>query len=593
MRIAQFGRALTAGALLVASVGKIAAADEPATWALDFPDAAPGSEENFRELAVGGITDVFALGYTLDPASISPDHKTGVIIPRAEAAQSGRCFAVDIATRKITGATECAQLSARGEPPRLAGVQVVGKTRDGEVRVEWSAEGGPLTAVLANDESKRAALPGSDTNGAAFPLCFFTADNHWLVVNRIVRVDPSTGRQHRSAMVYERVENDAAGAPSFRPALDGSFDDAAWRFFEEDAGRFTERSVSFQIASGDSGRLLFYLHARNPDGGGYIRWFCYFNAKKRQFEMTPVLSFANGELRRGWDKADEPKNERYLPLRAQDPDQSGGFSAPAEWLSLVDDNLNTSYNALLKLLPREEQEPLRVEQRAWLKSVDTIAAAYAAQRWTEFPAAVTALGKDLAISARADQLRKRALGLVPHPNTKISERSPDGRFGIRRTFADDDIDDSGRAEGIELVSIADGKSVLDLYDEYANRGSTVLWSPDSRRFAYAASSRRITEVAVYERAGDDFHAVELPDLDAFQPHSRKNEREGHFNESTDDPKRWLGPNELVVHRTVSYQVEREEGDPQELSGEFEFTIRFDAKGKARVGKLLKKKETRE
>ncbi len=101
-----------------------------------------------------------------------------------------------------------------------------------------------------------------------------------------------------------------------------------------------------------------------------------------------------------------------------------------------------------------------------------------------------------------------------HPSAVSSEEaespSPDGRFAFVRTEKPD-----GRA--YDLIEKKSGKVLLRVAEseEDSDRLTTsVLWSPDSQRFAlsYSTIQKRSSSVAVYFRSGDTFREIELPKL---------------------------------------------------------------------------------
>ena len=135
--------------------------------------------------------------------------------------------------------------------------------------------------------------------------------------------------------------------------------------------------------------------------------------------------------------------------------------------------------------------------------------------------------------------------------------SPDGRYSIRKTFTDPlELSDSkvGRAQ---LIEKATGQTVCDLTNTDigagADREGNVLWSPDSKRFAYVASNLRDgRQTTVYQSSGNSFAKVNLP-LD--QPPGKESDPEikgavmGHEFVS---PVRWANANTLILERNDDY-----------------------------------------
>ena len=86
----------------------------------------------------------------------------------------------------------------------------------------------------------------------------------------------------------------------------------------------------------------------------------------------------------------------------------------------------------------------------------------------------------------------------------------------------------------------------------AHREGSVLWSPDSKRFAYVVSDLR-TQTTVYQISGNSLAKVNLP-LD--QPPGKESDPEikgavmGHEFVS---PVRWANANTLILERNDDYE----------------------------------------
>src|SRR6266436_641745 len=88
--------------------------------------------------------------------------------------------------------------------------------------------------------------------------------------------------------------------------------------------------------------------------------------------------------------------------------------------------------------------------------------------------------------------------------------SRDGRYSIRKTFTDPlDLAES-KVSHAELIEKATGQTLCDLTNADigvgGGREGSVLWSPDSKRFAYVASD----ETTVYQISGKSFTKINLP-----------------------------------------------------------------------------------
>jgi len=134
--------------------------------------------------------------------------------------------------------------------------------------------------------------------------------------------------------------------------------------------------------------------------------------------------------------------------------------------------------------------------------------------------------------------------------------SPDGRYSIRKTFTNPlDLTDS-KVSHAELIEKATGQTIGDLTNADvgvgAHREGSVLWSPDSKRFAYVVSDLR-TQTTVYQISGNSLAKVNLP-LD--QPPGKESDPEikgavmGHEFVS---PVRWANANTLILERNDDYE----------------------------------------
>lgn len=149
--------------------------------------------------------------------------------------------------------------------------------------------------------------------------------------------------------------------------------------------------------------------------------------------------------------------------------------------------------------------------------------------------------------------------------------SPDGRYSIRKTFTNPlDLTDS-KVSHAELIEKATGHVLLDLTDADIGAGSgregNVLWSPDSKRFAYESSDLthpanlfqnppplpQKVQTIVYQISGKSFAKVDLP---LQKPPGKESDAEikgavvGHEFVS---PVRWTNANTLVLERHDYYQ----------------------------------------
>src|SRR5262245_2715282 len=158
----------------------------------------------------------------------------------------------------------------------------------------------------------------------------------------------------------------------------------------------------------------------------------------------------------------------------------------------------------------------------------------------------------------------------------IKYRSPDGKFGMLLTEADD------QGVSISLIELGSRKVVLDLastghpYSEH----SKLLWSPDSTRFAFFEDNRRGGSTTVYQRGGQAFEEISLPEISDCT--NKKNVGK-EFGVGV-EPKQWINATTLVLLATQEW----DDADDPDKTHECKQTIRivFDSAGKASA-KLVK------
>jgi hypothetical protein len=173
---------------------------------------------------------------------------------------------------------------------------------------------------------------------------------------------------------------------------------------------------------------------------------------------------------------------------------------------------------------------------------------------------------------------------------EVSWPSPDGRYIVRKTFTDKPLEDSKvlRAEVVEAQS---GAVVADLSADDIGTGSdregSVLWSPDSERFANLSMDLtrfagnlfskppprpQRKQTVVFQRAGAGFSRVNLPLAEA--PGSKEDPRlkRAVLGHEHTEPLRWERPNVLLLQRHEYY----ERLEPTKSEGiEFESIKPFD------------------
>jgi uncharacterized delta-60 repeat protein len=182
----------------------------------------------------------------------------------------------------------------------------------------------------------------------------------------------------------------------------------------------------------------------------------------------------------------------------------------------------------------------------------------------------------------------------------VDWNSPDGRYAIRKTFANPlDLTDS-KVIHAELIEKKSGKLLCDLTAEDIGVGSdregTVLWSPDSKRFAYVSSDKTIhagslfsnppvtpqkTQTTVYQLSGNSCAKV---DLQLNQPPGQESDREIISSALGHDfvtPTRWENPNTLILEKHDYYEtLMPSSGMIHGLARLYEITVSFKEDGSA-------------
>jgi uncharacterized delta-60 repeat protein len=182
--------------------------------------------------------------------------------------------------------------------------------------------------------------------------------------------------------------------------------------------------------------------------------------------------------------------------------------------------------------------------------------------------------------------------------------SPNGRYGIRKTFTDPfDLSES-RVNQAQLIDKQNGRMVFDLTGADIGVGGvregSVLWSPDSKRFAYVASDLspagglssagppQRTQTTLYQNSGESFTKV---DLSLDKPPGKESDPEikgavmGHEFVS---PVRWTNANTLVLEKHDYYEkVTPSSGSIHGFARLYEITVSFKDDGTANISWKLR------
>ncbi|MGI8821291.1 MAG: hypothetical protein ACR2ID_10570 [Chthoniobacterales bacterium] len=172
--------------------------------------------------------------------------------------------------------------------------------------------------------------------------------------------------------------------------------------------------------------------------------------------------------------------------------------------------------------------------------------------------------------------------------------SPNGLYAIRKTFSNpDDLTDS-KVIHAELIGKSNGQMLCDLTADDIGadreREGQVVWSPDSKRFAYVSTDNtdsrnlkpRRTQTVVYQISGKSFAKVEL----AFdKPPGRETDHElaGAAMESDwVSPEHWTNANTLTLKKQDDYGKLTAPTGIYRFFRVYEITVSFKEDGTAAV-----------
>jgi len=181
----------------------------------------------------------------------------------------------------------------------------------------------------------------------------------------------------------------------------------------------------------------------------------------------------------------------------------------------------------------------------------------------------------------------RAWGLAEEIPTAKNIRyfSPDKKFAVRIAYDPSLLPENGEeippeaTRKLELVAMPSEEVMLDFSDEEGGLQGKVIWSQDSKWFAYALSlGQRVTETRVCHRSGDRFEKLKTEYLGADPGGDVRNEYV--------TPLRWVKPGTLVLEQFSIFRGGA--GDAK-----IQFTVRFDEHGKFHVVSKRKIQERNE
>lgn len=157
---------------------------------------------------------------------------------------------------------------------------------------------------------------------------------------------------------------------------------------------------------------------------------------------------------------------------------------------------------------------------------------------------------------------------------KITNPSPDKKFAVRISYDPSLLPESGdeippeATRKLELISMPGEEALLDFSEEEGGLKGKIIWSQDSKWFAYALSlGQRVTETRVCHQSGDRFEKLKTEYLGVDSGGDVRNEYV--------TPVRWIKPGTLVLEQFSIFRGGA--GDAK-----VQFAVRLDEGGKFRV-----------
>ena len=166
------------------------------------------------------------------------------------------------------------------------------------------------------------------------------------------------------------------------------------------------------------------------------------------------------------------------------------------------------------------------------------------------------------------------------PPTKFP--SPDKRFALRISSPEDD------EMKAELIEKGSGKTMVDL--GMPHHRYVLVWSADSKWFAYCNRADKSAELSVYFWNGTAFENIELPEenFPAASPDVPDSAGAVKNYGGAVEPLRWSKPGELQLAADATMLGR---GDGRTYLGMLRFTLSFDAQHHASIKNVGKTKTT--
>lgn len=180
----------------------------------------------------------------------------------------------------------------------------------------------------------------------------------------------------------------------------------------------------------------------------------------------------------------------------------------------------------------------------------------------------------------------------PSPSKDSGLISPDKQWEYKAPSGDEEARIVKAGSDELAVSLVDN---CDIGCEHA----TVLWAPDSKRFAFNRGDGKERLTTIYQLRGGKWEQLQLlGEDDALSQRTydivhAQAKRKGlpkktflHMQWSTDKATKWIDPSTLTIYSSLAMRVHRQDGEDvgEGFGADVLFTIKFDQAGKWKIVK---------
>jgi hypothetical protein len=162
--------------------------------------------------------------------------------------------------------------------------------------------------------------------------------------------------------------------------------------------------------------------------------------------------------------------------------------------------------------------------------------------------------------------------------------SPNGRYAIHKVFSTEPDYHYSKVTRAEVIERATGKVLRDFTADDSGNGKDregdILWAPDSNRFAFLAGNYPKTLTAIYQRSGEAFVKVDLPEIEAPSPADDPELKDMAFEgEYEPASMQWSKSNALTFEKSYFYKETNNSDSPRSIKRTYEITMTIGADGK--------------